>query len=455
MPNDLHKFIKICHELKKYKITKFSDLKNVDKTNNGTSTIFVFLHTNFIRMKILLLNHYAGNPEMGMEFRPYYFAKKWQNGGHEVLIVGGTYSHLRKQQPAKAGRQQVDGVDYEWVPTIQDRGNGVKRVISMFQFVGKLFFRYKRICKNFIPDVVIASSTYPLDNYIAHRIARHYGAKMVYEIHDLWPLSPMELGGMSKFHPFIVMMQMAENYAYRHCDAVVSMLPKAEQHCKEHGLAEGKFYYVPNGIVEEDWAHPEPLPEEHRQLIEKLRDEGRFLVGFAGAHGIANSLQAAITAASRMKDKKIDLVLVGTGQEKKHLIHFVQENHIPNVHFLPPVSKFAIPNFLKEMDVLYIGLQKQSLFRFGISPNKMFDYMMAEKPVIQAIDAGNNIVREASCGLDVEPDNVGEIASAMEKLSRFPKENLQEMGRNGKRFVLENHTYSVLAKKFINCLENL
>jgi len=107
------------------------------------------------------------------------------------------------------------------------------------------------------------------------------------------------------------------------------------------------------------------------------------------------------------------------------------------------------------MDVLYIGLQKQSLFRFGISPNKMFDYMMAEKPVIQAIDAGNNIVREASCGLDVEPDNVGEIASAMEKLSRFPKENLQEMGRNGKRFVLENHTYSVLAKKFINCLENL
>lgn len=406
-------------------------------------------------MKILLLNHYAGNPEMGMEFRPYYFAKKWQNEGHEVLVVGGTYSHLRKQQPSTSGRQQIDGVNYEWIKTTRYSGNGVKRVISMCQFVGKLFLKYRKICKEFVPDVVIASSTYPLDNYAACRIARRFGAKMVYEIHDLWPLSPMELGGMSKWHPFIMMMQMAENFAYKHCDAVVSMLPKAEQHCMEHGLPARKFHYVPNGIVEEDWTHPEPLPEEHQQLIAKLRDEGHFLVGFAGAHGIANSLQTAIAAVSKLKDKKIDLVLVGTGQEKENLIRFVQENAITNVYFLPPVNKFAIPNLLNEMDVLYIGLQKQSLFRFGISPNKIFDYMMAEKPIIQAIDAGNNLVREANCGIDVEPDNVNEIASAMEKLSQLPKENLIEMGRNGKRFVLENHTYSVLAQRFIYCLENL
>ena len=100
-------------------------------------------------------------------------------------------------------------------------------------------------------------------------------------------------------------------------------------------------------------------------------------------------------------------------------------------------------------------MQKQSLFRFGISPNKLFDYMMAEKPVIQAIDAGNNLVREADCGLDVEPDNVEEIAAAMEKLSQMPAEELRRMGMNGKRFVLENHTYSVLGRRFIECIEKL
>ncbi len=405
-------------------------------------------------MNILLINHYAGSPSLGMEFRPYYMAREWLKMGHATRIVGASFSHLRKHQPS-VKQETIDGISYSWIKTNGYHGNGLGRIRSMFAFIGKLLLRYKRLLRDFVPDVVIASSTYPLDNYVAYRIARHYGAKMIYEIHDLWPLSPMELGGYSANHPFIRVMQRAEDFAYRHCDAVVSMLPKAAGHCTEHGLPADKFFYVPNGIVEEDWANPEPLPDEHRRLIEKLRGEGRFLIGFAGAHGIANSLQAAITAAYTLKDKKIDLILVGTGQEKENLIRFTQENKIPNVHFLPPVSKFAIPNFLKEMDALYVGLQKQSLFRFGISPNKLFDYMMAEKPVIQAIDAGNNLVREADCGLDVEPDNVEEIAAAMEKLSRLPAEELRRMGMNGKRFVLENHTYSVLGRRFIECIEKL
>lgn len=405
-------------------------------------------------MNILIINHHAGSPMLGMEFRPYYMAREWLKQGHSTRIIGASFSHLRKHQPSEK-KENIDGISYSWIKTNRYQGNGIGRILSMFSFIGKLTLGYKRLLHDFTPDVVIASSTYPLDNYVSYRIARHYGAKMIYEIHDLWPLSPMELGGYSASHPFIRVMQRAEDFAYRYCDAVVSMLPKAAGHCTEHGLPVDKFFYVPNGIVEEDWANPEPLPDEHRQLIEKLRGEGRFLIGFAGAHGIANSLQAAITAVSLLKDKKIDLILVGTGQEKENLIRFTQENKIPNVHFLPPVSKFAIPSFLHEMDALYIGLQKQSLFRFGISPNKLFDYMMAEKPVIQAIDAGNNLVREADCGLDVEPDNVEGIAAAMEKLSQLPAEELREMGMNGKRFVMANHTYSVLGRHFIDYIKQL
>ena len=96
------------------------------------------------------------------------------------------------------------------------------------------------------------------------------------------------------------------------------------------------------------------------------------------------------------------------------------------------------------MDVLYIGLQKQSLFRFGISPNKMFDYMMAAKPIIQAIDAGNNLVREADCGIDVEPDNVSEISKAILALKSMSEEERRKLGENGKKFVhLESYLSSV------------
>jgi len=405
-------------------------------------------------MNILLINHYAGSPQLGMEFRPYYMAREWQKAGHKVLIVGATFSHLRKRQPQPSD-EIIDGIHYRWVKTNEYKGNGIGRIRSMFSFVWQLKYRYKKILNGFVPNIVIASSTYPLDNYPAKKIADHYGAKYIYEIHDLWPLSPMELGGYSPKHPFIRVMQRAEDFAYANVDAVVSMLPKAIDHTEERGLPREKFFYVPNGIVEEDWEKPEQLPSEHIDLINKLKSENKFLVGFAGAHGIANSLQSIIDAVNMLEKQNVSLVLVGTGQEKENLINYVTKNNIRNVFFLPPVSKFAVPSFLKEMDVLYIGLQNQSLFRFGISPNKMFDYMMASKPIIQAIKAGNNLVREAECGIDVEPENVDAIANAIQELQNMSSAELEQLGINGHEFVIKNHTYSVLANKFVDVFEKL
>ena len=405
-------------------------------------------------MNILLINHYAGSPELGMEFRPYYMAKEWVKMGHQVLIVGGSFSHLRKVQP-QGEEDLIDGIRYRWVKLNTYKGNGVGRIRSMFSFVSKLWWGYKKYIGDFEPDVVIASSTYPLDIYPARRIAKYYGAKLVYEVHDLWPLSPMELGGYSKRHPFIMIMQKAENDCYKNVDAVVSMLPLAEEHMKAHGLAARKFYYVPNGIVLADWKNPTGLPEEHGILLNELHKKGKFIVGFAGAHGIANSLYAVIDAVALVEKQDVVLVLVGGGQEKNNLIKYTQKKKIDNVYFLPPVNNLAIPSLLKEMDVLYVGLQRQSLFRFGISPNKMFDYMMAAKPIIQEIEAGNNLVRDADCCIDVEPDNKTEISKAILNLKAMSQEERIEMGENGRRFVLSHHTYQVLGKQFLDIMINL
>jgi glycosyltransferase involved in cell wall biosynthesis len=405
-------------------------------------------------MNILIINHYGGSLIHGMEYRPYYFAREWQKMGHKALIVGGTYSHLRKKQPA-TGFEMIDNVSYFWLKTLKYKDNGLKRFLSMIQFTLKLMLCKKKFLKNFNPDVVIASSTYTIDNFSAKHIAKKYNAKYIYEIHDLWPLSPMELGGMSKYHPFIMLMQWGENFAYKHCDAVVSMLPNAKIHCVEHGLKENKFFYISNGIVEEDWLYSEPLPEMHQNLIQKLKSEGKFLVGFAGAHGIANSLKDIIDAVSELKNENTALILVGTGPEKENLIAYSKQLESNNIFFLDPIDKLAIPNLLKEFDVLYVGLQRQSLFRFGISPNKMFDYMMASKPIIQAIDAGNNLVKEANCGFYAEPENVESIKNVILKLKKMSKEEQEKLGNNGKQFVLKEHSYSVLSERFINIMQKL
>lgn len=404
-------------------------------------------------MNILLVNHYAGNSALGMEFRPYYLAREWVKSGHRVLIASGSFSHLRKKQP-KASAETIDGVSYRWLWTPKYKGNGAGRFLSMLCFVAQLFL-HKRAWRRFKPDVVIASSTYPIDNWPCCRIARSCGAKYIYEIHDLWPLSPMELGGMSAKHPFIRLMQWGEDYAYRHADKVVSILPCVHEHVKEHGLPLDKLALVPNGIVEEDWAEQacEALPEEHRQLLQKLKAEKKFLVGFAGAHGKANALKSFIDASLLLPSQQTAFVLVGTGQEKDHLIRYVAENHIPNVYFLPPVSKRSIPVLFSSFDLLYVGLQKQRLFRFGISPNKIFDYMMAGKPVIMAIEAGNNLVAEADCGWCVEPENPVALAKAIETAAACSAGHLAQLGENGWRYVKAHHTYKNLAQLFIQAIE--
>lgn len=400
-------------------------------------------------MNILLINHYAGSPAYGMEYRPFYMAREWVRMGHRVTIVGADFSHLRSRQP-DAGIELVEGIRYVWLSTPAYQGNGIGRVRNMLSFVRQLFFRHTYIVGENLPDVVIASSTYPLDIYPATALARKYQAQLVYEVHDLWPLSPMELGGMSKYHPFIMVMQKAEDYAYHHVDRVVSLLPKAELHMLERGLPVGKFQCVPNGIAVEEWYMQQAVAQGQRTALQKLRKNGVFMVLYAGAHGIANALKYLILAAELLKNQKIGIVLLGNGQEKSNLQQLVAERHIQNVSFLPAVGKNCVPDLLNFADVLYIGLQRQPLFRFGVSPNKMFDYMMAEKPIISAIDAGNDLVAEAGCGISIPAGDSEAIAEAICQMRALTADERAAMGKKGKAFVLAHHDYKVLAARFLD-----
>jgi glycosyltransferase involved in cell wall biosynthesis len=300
------------------------------------------------------------------------------------------------------------------------------------------------------PDVVIASSTYPMDVWPAHRIARLAGAKLLFEIHDLWPLTPMELGHMPRWHPFIMLLQAAEDYAYRHADGVISMLPKVHDYVRSRGLALHKLHVVPNGIDPDEWFSAGPdLPGSLAGVLARAREQGQAVVGYAGNHGVSNSLDTLLGAAMQLRDEKVAIVMVGGGPEKIRLQRRAQEEQLHNVTFVDPVPKAQIPALLPAFDVAYIGWRRQPLYRFGIAPNKLMDYMMAARPVLHAVEAGNDPVGEAACGLTVAPEDPAATAQGIRALAALGEDERKAMGQRGREFVLQHLTYPILAKRFL------
>jgi glycosyltransferase involved in cell wall biosynthesis len=410
-------------------------------------------------MNILLVNHYAGSPDYGMEFRPYYLAKEWVRHGHCVFIVCASYSHLRIKQPEIKNSlliENIDGIKYIWIKTPKYESS-LKRVVNILVFVLKLMRLSNEIVKLTRPDWVISSSTYPLDIYPVNRICKKSKAKLCYEVHDIWPLSPMVIGHYSKWHPFIFLMQMAENKACKSCDKLVSLLWNSEAHFKEHGLASGKFSCIPNGYVAEEWAKeklPMDLPSPHDTVLSKLKRNGNILVGFAGGFAPSGSLMTLLRAAKELQMyNNIYFLFVGKGPEENLLRNFVKNNKLSNVFFLPPVAKRYIPLIDSFFDIAFVGGVHSVLHNYGTSSVKLTDYMLSSKPIIQAMDEPGSIIEKLQCGIRVEAENYKSVANAILRFSKLTSKERQIIGEKGRIYAENNLEYSILAKKFIEVLE--
>lgn len=408
-------------------------------------------------MKILLINHYAGSIYHGMEFRPYYMSKEWVKAGHEVVIVSASFSHLRQKNPIISDDTQeeiIDGIRYIWIKTPEYHGNGVARIRNILCFIRKLYKYLPTITKEFVPDAVIASSTYPLDAYPARWIAKKHNAKFAFELHDLWPMTPQLLGHMSKWHPFIMVMQRAEDYWCRNSDVVISLLPDAYKHLVTRGMTMDKYYVIPNGVDISEWGDEAPLPQEHGLCLDSLHKQGKFIVGYAGGHTVSYGLDTILDlAANVISNQQIHFVLVGKGTGKGRLIEKAKELKLSNVTFLPPVPKLCVPALLKKMDVLISTSANTPLTQFGMSLNKIFDYMMSGRPILWYTKASNDIVSEANCGFTVPLGNMDVLESRLLELSHMPAKTLSEIGERGRPYIMAHYTYPKLAEKFIEALQ--
>lgn len=404
-------------------------------------------------MNILLINHYAGSKEYGMEYRAFYLAKEWVKQGHQVTIVAATFSHLRLKNPTinkDYQSEMIEGIKYIWLKTPSYKGS-LMRILNMGTFVRKLYKYAWQLANDVRPDLVIAASCYPLDNYPVYKIAKMTGAKYTYEVRDIWPLSPKLIGGYSDYHPFIWVMQKAEDFAYKHVDKIVSLLWNAEEHMLERGLPEGKFICVPNGYYPEEWSEDKfnlPLPSEHQIVFDDLKE--KTIVGFAGGFAASGNVITLVKSAVELKDRNdIHFVLVGKGPELSSYEKVIKDNDLTNITILPAVPKNLIPAINRHFDIAHLGGLHSELHQYGTSYNKMTDYMLCSLPIIQSVDEPGSVVERVGCGIRVEAENVKMVVDAITKLANYSIEERELMGRKGKEYVEKNLSWSKLAEDFL------
>ncbi len=405
---------------------------------------------------IWYIHPYAGGPGIGRYDRPYHLSREWEKAGIKSVVIAACNHHLL-DQPQMAGTKDVNGVYYEFMATPPYQGNGVGRILNMFALGWKILLKHRAIARRHgRPSMIIASSPHPYAFLSAWWLARKYKARCVFEVRDIWPLSMVELGGVSGRHPLVRLTGWIERFAYRRSDAVVSLLPAAAGHMMALGLSRDRFHYIPNGVDVSSVAAVRDEGSDCVMLARRWRSEGYRVVVYAGALGRPNHVATLVRAIIELRSKgyeKVRAIIVGRGEQAEELAALIRSNGLGEaVALFGQIPKIAVQALLQNASIGYISLRPEPLLRFGVSPNKLFDYMLAALPVIFAIRAGNDPVAEAGCGRSVDPGDVSAIAAALQELSSLQEADLNALGLNGKAYVERKHGYDRLAISYSSIL---
>jgi glycosyltransferase involved in cell wall biosynthesis len=254
-----------------------------------------------------------------------------------------------------------------------------------------------------------------------------------------------EIGGMSKIHPFARWVQMGEDLACRHADLVVSTLPGAFEHLKMRGLTEDRFRWSPQAAnpVSPD---PVPLPSEHNELLDSLRENGRIIGVMAGGLVPAINLPLLLEAAPMAASAGVDVVIVGSGE----LEDLARKATGKNVHLLPRIHQAAMPSLLARVDFGISGSQNLNLYRYGVSPNKVTEYMASGLPVVLSVPCAKNLVEDAQAGFVTGAESSEQLASGMIKLAAMSQVERLAMGKKGKQYIEANASISTIARQYLN-----
>jgi glycosyltransferase involved in cell wall biosynthesis len=392
---------------------------------------------------VVIVNHNAGSPEHGPNFRSYYAARGWVERGLKATIVCSAFSHKLKKLPpitAEELSEEIDGIRYMWLKTRAFRGN-VGRLRNFFEFSRQL-----RRLDALIPepvDHVVCSSPPPFWIWQCEGFARRKGASLIFEARDLWPDVIFETSRTGRVNPAAWLMWLGERRAYQRADAIVSVNESAIKVIGKRGLDEERFWPIPNGTTTDMSGHGRPTTAA-AELCRRLRAEGQFVVGYSGALSRIYGLEYLAEAARECAGEQVSFVLAGTGPLEQRFEKLSRDN--PHVHLAGWVPKEDLQAFLEEVDICYAGLLNVRSFVYGSDSTKLYEYMKAGRPILHGIGDEDCVVVRAGCGLRVVPESAAALVAGIRQFQEMGPERRAELGAIARRFVAQERSYSILTE---------
>lgn len=398
-------------------------------------------------MKIWFINHYATDPRGPGGTRHHALAKELVARGHQVTIVAASFDHAahtqKIEEPGHRHRGEVvDGIRFLWLRTPSHGSGSISRSRNMLSFARRV-----RAIRGggAPPEVIVGSSPHPFAAVAALGLARRVGASFVLEIRDLWPESLVELAGMAPRSPVVLLVDRLVRLLYRRSDGIIGLMPGAAEAIAERGGSPADVTWISNGIDLSLVPRPEPPAPS-----------ARFTVMFVGNHGAPQALDDVLDAAHILRDAgrgDLEIRLVGDGAEKLRLVERARAEGLDNVHFEGLVPKAQIFDVMQHADAFIVTMRRSNLYRFGMSFNKLFDYLACARPIVFGCAASNDIVTQAGAGLSVQAEDPRALAEAIVTLADMAPEERAEMGRRGRAFVEAHHSFAHLAATYEVALE--
>lgn len=405
-------------------------------------------------MRILYLSQYFP-PEVGAtQTRAHEMARGLVRAGHDVTMIAEFPNHPSGIIPPEYrgklwARDTLDGISVlrVWVKASPVKNFRTRMAFYLSYMVSATLAGLFLARGKF--DAIYATSPPLFVGGAALAISYLRRIPLFFEVRDLWPESAVALGELRNQRA-IKIAEWLERACYRRAQKVVVVTRGIFENLSSGGkLDPQKLVFIPNG-ANTDLFHRNA--EAGQTVREALQLTNRFVVLYAGIHGVAQGLETVVDAATALaNDTDIHFLFVGEGPEKEKIMAAARQAHLKNITFHHEVERTAMPAILSAADVALVPLRKLILFK-GALPSKMFDAWACECPTLVMVDGeARQILEDAQAGIFVEPENPEALANAILHLKNNAAIK-QQLGKNGRTVVINKYSRQAQAQQLESLL---